>query len=159
MQIATLNALTAALLDHPANMRVLERLDGLLVITSLFKSRQTSREVKKEIIEFYYFYLSAEGEDLEDSQHQPSTEAETLLGNNKEEVLSAFRRASKEQSGSQPAGGALFPEVATEGVTKSKTEKQHFLSRYLDNVDDLVQDMKETTTVVDGNRSTSVVMV
>ncbi|KAA8902590.1 cell division protein Cdc14 [Sphaerosporella brunnea] len=60
VQSATLLTLVCALIDHPANTRVFEALDGLATITSLFKRRDTPREVKLKILEFLYFYLMDE---------------------------------------------------------------------------------------------------
>ncbi|KAK4456436.1 putative cell division control protein 14 [Cladorrhinum samala] len=60
IQSATIITLVVALLDVPQNMRVFEQLDGLLTITSLFKSRETGREVKFRLTEFLYFYLTPE---------------------------------------------------------------------------------------------------
>ncbi|OAR00553.1 hypothetical protein LLEC1_07019, partial [Akanthomyces lecanii] len=60
IQSATLLTLVVALIDVPGNTRVFEGLDGLLTVTSLFKSRSTSREVKLKLVEFLYFYLMPE---------------------------------------------------------------------------------------------------
>ncbi|KAI5308605.1 hypothetical protein KEM55_005303, partial [Ascosphaera atra] len=60
IQSATVLTLVTALLGNPANTRTFEELDGLLTVTSLFKSRYTSKEVKLKIVEFLYFYLMPE---------------------------------------------------------------------------------------------------
>lgn len=60
VQSATLLTLVCALIDHPANTRVFETLDGLATVTSLFKRRDTPRDVKLKILEFLYFYLMPE---------------------------------------------------------------------------------------------------
>ena len=60
IQSATLLTLVAALVDAPANTRTFEALDGLLAITSLFRSRTTVRDVKIKLVEFLYFYLMPE---------------------------------------------------------------------------------------------------
>ncbi|KOS21613.1 Cell division control protein 14 [Escovopsis weberi] len=60
IQSATLLTLVVALIDTPSNARAFEGLDGLLTITSLFKSRSTAREVKLKLVEFLYFYLMPE---------------------------------------------------------------------------------------------------
>ncbi|CAI4215202.1 unnamed protein product [Parascedosporium putredinis] len=60
IQSATLLVLVASLIDTPRNTRTFEALDGLLTITSLFKSRSTPREVKLKLVEFLYFYLMPE---------------------------------------------------------------------------------------------------
>src|SRR5271167_508194 len=60
IQSSTLLLLVSTLLSCPANTRTFESLDGLLVVTSLFKSRSTSREIKLKLVEFLYFYLMPE---------------------------------------------------------------------------------------------------
>ncbi|RMZ77977.1 hypothetical protein DV738_g4130, partial [Chaetothyriales sp. CBS 135597] len=60
IQSSTLLALVTSLLDSPLNARTFEACDGLLVVTSLFKSRTTSREVRLKLVEFLYFYLMPE---------------------------------------------------------------------------------------------------
>ncbi|EFQ28276.1 cell division control protein 14 [Colletotrichum graminicola] len=60
IQSATLLTLVTALIDTPTNTRTFEALDGLLTVTSLFKSRSTAREVKLKLVEFLYFYLMPE---------------------------------------------------------------------------------------------------
>jgi hypothetical protein len=49
-----------ALIDTPTNTRTFESLDGLLATTSLFRNRDTTREVKLKLMEFLYFYLMPE---------------------------------------------------------------------------------------------------
>ncbi|KAG0638836.1 cell division control protein 14 [Tuber brumale] len=60
VQCATLLTLVCGLLDNPTNTRTFESLDGLATVTSLFKRRDTPREVKLKILEFLYFYLMPE---------------------------------------------------------------------------------------------------
>ncbi|KAI0390111.1 putative cell division control protein [Xylariaceae sp. FL0594] len=60
IQSATLLTLVTALIETPQNARTFENLDGLLAVTSLFRSRGTSRDVKLKLIEFIYFYLMPE---------------------------------------------------------------------------------------------------
>ncbi len=117
IQSCTLLALVTALLSNPQNTRTFETLDGLLTITSLFKSRGTSREVKMKVVEFLYFYLMPE---------TPSGSGGNLGG---------LQRSPSKRLGS---GGA---QVAG---TKTTDEKQGLLGRYLSNVEDLVEDLKES---------------
>lgn len=112
IQSSTLLVLVTTLLAHPHNARAFERIDGLLTITSLFKSPNTTQSVKLKLLEFLYFYLMPE---------TPSTPA----------AASAFERRST-------AGGAEEGEG-----TRSTEEKQRMLGRYLSNVEDLVQDLRE----------------
>ncbi|KAF1981270.1 cell division control 14, SIN component [Aulographum hederae CBS 113979] len=60
IQSLTLHVLVTSLLTHPANTRTFESIDGLLTVTSLFKSRETTRDVKMKVVEFLYFYLMEE---------------------------------------------------------------------------------------------------
>jgi hypothetical protein len=60
IQCATLLTLVVALIDTPTNTRTFESLDGLLATTSLFRNRDTTREVKLKLMEFLYFYLMPE---------------------------------------------------------------------------------------------------
>ena len=115
IQSSTLLTLVTALLMTPQNTRTFETLDGLLTVTSLFKSRGTSREVKMKVVEFFYFYLMPE----------------TPVGNGNMEGL---QRSPSRRLGS---GGAIQP------GTKTTEEKQGFLGRYLNNVEDLVEDLRE----------------
>ena len=69
IQSQALLVLVTTLLATPENTRTFERLDGLLTVASLFKSRSTSREVKMKAIEFFYFYLMPESA-AQDGQHK-----------------------------------------------------------------------------------------
>ena len=119
IQSSTLLTLVAALLSTPQNTRTFEVLDGLLTVTSLFKSRGTSREVKMKVVEFFYFYLMPE----------------TPVGSNLAANANGLQRSPSKRL---DAGG---PRVAS---TKTTEEKQALLGRYLNNVEDLVEDLKES---------------
>ena len=136
IQSATLLALVTALLDHPENTRTFEDLDGLLAVTSLFKLRATSREVKLKLVEFLYFYLMPE---------TPSTPV----------VMSAPNTGvHQQQRRSGKLGGPLSRSVngigetgkgdANNGPTRTTEAKQALLGQYLNNVADLVEDLKGT---------------
>ena len=118
IQSSTLLTLVTALLAAPANTRTFETLDGLLTVTSLFKSRGTSREVKMKIVEFLYFYLMPE----------------TPLSNGVERGVdrSPSKRMGNGEGGRRPAG------------TKTTEEKQALLGRHMSNVEDLVEDLRES---------------
>ena len=115
IQSSTLLTLVTALLMSPQNTRTFEILDGLLTVTSLFKSRDTSREVKMKIVEFFYFYLMPE----------------TPLNSGNAEGL---QRSPSKRMGSS--------DVDQPG-TKKTEEKQGLLGKYLNNVEDLVEDLRE----------------
>lgn len=121
IQSAAILTLVASLIDRPPNTRCFENLDGLLTITSLFKARTTSREVKMKLVEFFYFYLMPE-------TSSPSSSASGRLR----------RSPSKVATGSEGKSG-----LEEEGV-RTTNEKQRLLGRYLNNVEDLVQDLKES---------------
>ncbi len=117
IQSSTLLMLVTALLGTPANTRTFEKLDGLLTVTSLFKGRGTGREVKMKVVEFFYFYL------------MPEVGTERVRGGG-----GLQRSPSKRQ-----AGGREGQVVGT----KSMEEKQGLLGKYLSNVEDLVEDLRE----------------
>lgn len=125
VQSATLLALVSALLDQPANTRTFEEVDGLLTVTSLFKSRSTSREVKLKLVEFLYFYL------------MPETPTTTTSAPNVG-VPGLHRNQSKAAN----TLGVSDHRMGRE--TRTTEDKQRILGRYLHNVADLVEDLKET---------------
>lgn len=131
IQSATLLTLVTALLDCPANTRTFEDLDGLLTVTSLFKQRGTSREVKLKLVEFLYFYLMPETPILGPGASSPG------LQRSPSKISSRPLSQSSHCSGS-PGGGKMVRD------TRTTDEKQALLGRYLNNVEDLVEDLKET---------------
>ncbi|KAJ5901948.1 hypothetical protein N7495_002476 [Penicillium taxi] len=139
IQSATLLTLVTALIDCPVNTRTFEDLDGLLTVTSLFKQRATSREVKLKLVEFLYFYLMPE---------TPILSPNTGIGANSSAIASptALQRIpskmpSRPQSSHTNASG---PTSKVLRDTRTTDEKQALLGRYLNNVEDLVEDLKET---------------
>jgi len=133
IQSTTLLALVTSLLDCPINTRTFETLDGLLVVTSLFKSRTTSREVKLKLVEFLYFYLMPE---VAPSKMTTSATNTAVLGGRGREIHAAFDR--RRETINTAAG-----QKDVNGITRSTDEKQNMLSKYLNNVQDLVEDLKE----------------
>ncbi|EHK25488.1 uncharacterized protein TRIVIDRAFT_72603 [Trichoderma virens Gv29-8] len=128
IQSATLLTLVVALIDTPNNTRTFEGLDGLLTVTSLFKSRATSREVKLKLVEFLYFYLMPE---------TPSTPRA-------DQRESVFQRSPSKLVGAYGVDGRNGRRRAnSNGVTTLTTaEKQQLLSRHLSSVEDLVKDLR-----------------
>ncbi|KAI1006169.1 hypothetical protein K3495_g2052 [Podosphaera aphanis] len=132
IQSATIITLVCALIDTPQNTRTFENLDGLLTITSLFKSRETSREVKLKLVEFLYFYLMPE------TASSPATK----------KVIS-----SSDLSQHTPSKLPSVPDHANVGVkkkpyteiaiTRFTEEKQALLGRHLSSVEDLVADLRQ----------------
>jgi hypothetical protein len=131
IQSATLLTLVTALLDCPANTRTFEDLDGLLTVTSLFKQRATSREVKLKLVEFLYFYLMPETPIL-------GRGASLSPPPGLQRSPSKISNRPMSQSSHTSAGGAKMRD------TRTTDEKQAMLGRYLNNVEDLVEDLKET---------------
>jgi hypothetical protein len=118
----------AALVDTPQNTRAFEALDGLLMATSLFKSRQTSRDVKLKLCEFIYFYLMPE------TPRRPADTAPPgLLARSPSKLSRAFAAGSE-------AGPRRKAAAATEAseVTRSTEEKQAMLACHLSNVDGML---------------------
>lgn len=134
IQSSTLLVLVTSLLATPQNTRIFESIDGLLTVTSLFKSEETTQNVKLKLLEFLYFYLMPE------APPQAASAPSTGVGlqRSPSKLVSAFERRSSTISGDD--GG-----VAGKASVRSQEEKQHMLGRYLNNVEDLVQDLREST--------------
>ena len=129
-------ALVTSLLDHPANARTFETIDGLLVLTSLFKSRGTSREVKLKLVEFLYFYLMPETPSPKMATSTSATNT-AILGGRGRELVAAFDRRRETVNGVE--------NTAANGTINTRTtdEKQNLLGKHLSNVQDLVEDLRE----------------
>lgn len=158
-----------ALLDAPANTRTFEALDGLLTVTSLFKSRTTAREVKLKLVEFLYFYL------LPETPKPPSPSQTAINGggpqglHSRDSSQSQLSRPTSRDSlavpGQRPqsrcgaeggavGGGGLMDErmkrrgskaqIEVDSKTRSTEQKQAMLQKYLSSVEDLVRDLRES---------------
>ncbi|KKP06810.1 hypothetical protein THAR02_01102 [Trichoderma harzianum] len=127
IQSATLLTLVVALIDTPNNTRTFEGLDGLMTVTSLFKSRSTSREVKLKLVEFLYFYL------------MPETPSPPRA----DQRESVFQRSPSKLVGYGVDGRNGRKRANSNGViTLTTAEKQQLLSRHLSSVEDLVKDLR-----------------
>lgn len=135
IQSSTIMALVTSLLDQPQNARTFEVIDGLLVVTSLFKSRSTSREVKLKLVEFLYFYLMPETPTQKMTASTSATNT-AILGGRGKELTAAFDRRRETVNGPEAAKGS-------DGETRTTDEKQNLLGKHLSNVQDLVEDLKE----------------
>ncbi|KAH8671132.1 putative cell division control protein [Xylariales sp. PMI_506] len=138
IQSATLLTLVVALIDTPQNTRTFENLDGLLTITSLFKSRGTSRDVKLKLVEFLYFYLMPETPSIPSAAARGSMPA--LLQRSPSKLAKAFSNGS----GGEKSGGRDRSGSESE-YTRSQEEKQALLGRHLNSVDDLVRDLQQNS--------------
>ena len=135
IQSATLLTLVVALIDTPQNTRAFEQLDGLLTVTSIFKSRSTSREVKLKLVEFLYFYLMPETPSIPRADVRDSVPA--MLQRSPSKLAKAFGGGpSSAVNGRKRRGANDEPDF-----TLTTEDKQALLGRYLHNVDDLVRDL------------------
>ncbi|KAL0262830.1 hypothetical protein SLS55_001804 [Diplodia seriata] len=132
IQSRSLLVLVTALLDTPSNTRTFESIDGLLTVTSLFKSRSTGKAVKLQLMELFYFYL----------MHETPTIPAGAKGNS----LGAERSSS--QLALDRKRDRRLSDPGQE--TRSVSEKQALLGRYIGNVDDLVQDLRDCTPFTTG---------
>jgi hypothetical protein len=126
IQCATLLTLVVALIDTPTNTRTFEALDGLLAVTSLFRDRDTSREVKVKLIEFLYFYLMPETPSI------PKVGGDGLK-RSPSKLARVFGGAGRERKEDAEGKGTLGTEA-----------KQMLLSQFLpeDHVEQLVRDLR-----------------
>jgi len=131
IQSTTLLVLVTALLGNPQNARVFERIDGLLTITSLFKSRSTTRTLKLKLMEFLYFYLMPEVAMVS----QPNT---MVRAKRSRSLLGIGSAEGEDES-------VVDEDDLDKRETRSTEEKQQLLGRYLSNVEDLAQDLREST--------------
>ncbi|KAH7149396.1 cell division protein Cdc14 [Dactylonectria estremocensis] len=130
IQSATLLTLVTALIDTPRNTRTFEDLDGLLTVTSLFKSRSTAREVKVKLVEFLYFYLMPEMPSIPRAEQRDSVPG--MLQRSPSKLAGAFAAESRRKRSSSVEGE----------VTLTTEEKQELLSQHLSSVEDLVKDLR-----------------
>lgn len=121
------------MLDQPQNVRVFEACNGLAVVTSLFKSRTTSRELKMKLVEFLYFYLMPETAGVKQTASATNT---AVLGGRGKELVAAFDRRRETMSAAESLSKG-------DGRTRSTEEKQNMLGKHLSNVEDLVEDLRE----------------
>lgn len=136
VQSQALLVLVSALLACPQNTRTFEAVDGLLTVTSLFKSRSAAKEVKMRTLEFLYFYLMPE------APPTTSTSApNTAVLQRSASKLQALAGHARTHSGDSDRLDAEDEEGAR--ATKTTDEKQRLLGRHLNNVAELVQDLQE----------------
>ncbi len=121
-------------METPQNTRTFENLDGLLTITSLFKCRETTREVKLKLVEFLYFYLMPETPSIPSANSTVSVPA--MLQRSPSKLVGAFNRGSDN-------GGRKRADSESE-IIRTTEEKQQLLGRHLDSVQDLVADLQES---------------
>lgn len=137
VQSQTLLVLVTALLDCPRNTRTFEDIDGLLTVTSLFKSRGTTKEVKMRTLEFLYFYLMPETAGFAGVAAAPNT---AVLPRSADKLGDPFAGHARTHSGDDSAR----MDIDEAPDTRSMEEKQDLLGQYLNNVAELVQDLQES---------------
>ncbi|KAI9664889.1 MAG: hypothetical protein M1821_006337 [Bathelium mastoideum] len=149
IQSSALLLLVIALLGHPANTRNFERLDGLRTVTSLFKAKGTTGDVKLKAVEFFYSYLmsetpietvSEEDEDEHEAATSKSAPATSIAPEGGATKLAEYFSRSLDGG-----GGARVAWVQDGKPTKTTQEKQEMLGRYLSNVEDLLEDLQKSS--------------
>jgi hypothetical protein len=111
-----------------------------MMVTSVFKSRETTREVKLKLVEFLYFYLMPETPSIPSANATVSVPA--MLQRSPSKLAGAFNRTDS----------ALRKRADSEsGLTRTTDEKQALLSKHLHNVEDLVVDLREAQAAFGGD--------
>ncbi|KAK9453970.1 cell division control protein 14, SIN component-domain-containing protein [Dipodascopsis uninucleata] len=119
IQGATVNCLVCALAEEWANVRTFESLDGLACICTLFKRKETEKEVKLKILEFLFFYLIPEPQGT--AQAYESVKLKVI-----------------------PEGGPSEMFAKPQILSRTTQEKQKMLGKYLSNVDSLVNELRKS---------------
>ncbi|KAI0164294.1 cell division control 14, SIN component [Hypoxylon sp. FL1284] len=140
IQSTTIVTLVTALIDAPRNTRAFESLDGLLTVTSLFRSRGTSRDVKLKLVEFLYFYLMPETPSIPSAQARADVPG--LLQRSPSKLAKAFAGVAR---GLADGASNPRPRSAGDGETRTQEEKQALLGRHLSSVQELVEDLRQNT--------------
>ncbi|KAI1389890.1 cell division control 14, SIN component [Hypoxylon trugodes] len=145
IQSATVVTLVTALIDAPRNTRTFEALDGLLTVTSLFRSRGTSRDVKLKLVEFLYFYLMPEVPSIPSASAAPALPP--LLQRSPSKLAKAFAfgngNGNGNTNGGAKNGDTGRPRSAGDSETRTQEEKQALLGRHLSSVQELVEDLRQ----------------
>ncbi|KAF2210956.1 hypothetical protein CERZMDRAFT_44403 [Cercospora zeae-maydis SCOH1-5] len=138
IQSQALLVLVAALIDQPRSTRTFESIDGLLTVTSLFKSRSTTKDVKMRSLEFLYFYLMPESPIVPFSHvSAPNT---AVIQKGAERPFTALAGHARTHSGD----AMEIDEELQDMDVRSTEDKQMLLGQYLSNVEELVQDLQES---------------
>jgi hypothetical protein len=145
VQQAAILVLVTALLQNPKATRTFEAVDGLLSIKDLLRSEETTRGVKMRVMEFLYFYLMPEAP-LPTSAERNGTAVRVKRNGevaSEDEGVSLYSNGT---AGSFMEGGRGYDGdgVKMDRTIKSTREKQRLLGQYLSNVDDLVEDLRES---------------
>jgi hypothetical protein len=90
-----------------------------------------------KLVEFLYFYLMPETPQVQ-FQVSASASNTAVLGGRGRELVAAFERNRRETIGGVEKSGG------DSGKTRNTEDKQKMLGKYLGNVDDLVEDLRES---------------
>ena len=149
VQQAAILVLVTALLNNPKATRTFEQVDGLLSIKDLLRSEEATRGVKVRVMEFLYFYLMPEAP-LPLSAERNGTalrvkRSESSLVS-EDGADGGVSLCSNGTGGSLMEGGRGYDGEGAkmDRTIKSTREKQRLLGQYLSNVDDLVEDLRES---------------
>lgn len=137
LQAQALLVLMTALLDCPENTRTFEDMEGLLTVASVFKSRGTAKEVRMRAWEFLYFYLMPEAGP---AGSRASSAPNTAVLQRSPSKMSVFAQHHARTHSGDSGGGMDLDE---DDGTRTMEEKKEFLGRYLEDVEDLVDNMRE----------------
>jgi hypothetical protein len=91
-----------------------------------------------KLVEFLYFYLMPET--APSPKVVTSATNTAILGGRGRELAAAFADHRRRETITTQAGGE---QEKGDGKTRSTEDKQNMLSKYLNNVQDLVEDLKE----------------
>ena len=141
IQSQALLVLVAALIDQPRNTRTFEAIDGLLTVTSLFKSRSTTKDVKMRSLEFLYFYLMPESPIMPFSHASAPNSAVIQRSACVDRSFTALAGHARTHSGDAME---IDDELGDVDV-RSIEDKQMLLGQYINNVEELVQDLQESS--------------
>ncbi|KAK9494409.1 cell division protein Cdc14 [Lipomyces doorenjongii] len=128
IQGATVNTLVCALVEEWPNVRTFEALDGLESICTLFKRKDTDKEVKLRILEFLFFYLIPEPQATQSSSSR----------------MSHHHAKTKHASPGDGGWSGSSNASGNEHVVRTTQEKQHMLGKYLSNVESLVNELRQS---------------
>lgn len=90
-----------------------------------------------KLVEFLYFYLMPETPQVS-SNMSASASNTAVLGGRGKELIAAFERNRRETVGEVEQASNDY------NITKTTEEKQKLLGKHLRNVDDLVEDLRES---------------
>lgn len=162
---AAVLTLVSALLDSPRCARAFEAADGLRTVASLFRSKACPTDVRMKIVEFLYFYLMPEPvppvsrPSSADAMAQAFGAAGTLARlppASLSSMTSLAHARTQSASSTLASEGASFVIAKDDTLTRSTEDKQRMLGKYLSNVADLVQDLREAGSLPESGSADSV---